>query len=55
MNRDGKEILHGVNLEIGDRQILSTIGANGAGKSTLAYTLMEISGYEHARRWQPHF
>jgi Fe-S cluster assembly ATP-binding protein len=27
-----------VNLEVGDREIHSIIGANGAGKSTLAYT-----------------
>ena len=39
LSRDGKKILHGVNLEVGDREINSIIGANGAGKSTLAYTL----------------
>ncbi|MGA9189070.1 MAG: ATP-binding cassette domain-containing protein [Methanosarcina sp.] len=55
MSHDGKKILQGVNLEVGDREIHNIIGANGAGKSTLAYTLMGIQGYEHARRWQPHF
>ncbi|HII91712.1 MAG TPA: ABC transporter ATP-binding protein [Methanosarcina sp.] len=47
MSRDGKKILRGVNLEVGDREIHSIIGANGAGKSTLAYTLMGLQGYEH--------
>jgi Fe-S cluster assembly ATP-binding protein len=47
LSRDGKKILHGVNLEVGDREIHSIIGANGAGKSTLAYTLMGLQGYEH--------
>jgi Fe-S cluster assembly ATP-binding protein len=44
--RDGKKILRGVNLEIGNQEIHSIIGANGAGKSTLAYTLMGLQGYE---------
>jgi Fe-S cluster assembly ATP-binding protein len=47
LSRDGKKILRGVNLEVGDREIHSIIGANGAGKSTLAYTLMGLQGYEH--------
>ena len=47
MSRDGKKILRGVNLEVGDREIHSIIGANEAGKSTLAYTLMGLQGYEH--------
>ena len=47
LSRDGKKILHGVNLEVGDREIHSIIGANGAGKSTLAYTLMGLQGYEY--------
>ena len=42
-----KKILRGVNLEVGDREIHSIIGANGAGKSTLAYTLMGLQSYEH--------
>ena len=44
--RDGKKILRGVNLEVGNQEIHSIIGANGAGKSTLAYTLMGLQGYE---------
>ncbi|MDD3042003.1 MAG: ABC transporter ATP-binding protein [Methanosarcinaceae archaeon] len=46
LNRDGKKILVGVNLEIGDGEIHSIIGSNGAGKSSLAYTLMGLQGYE---------
>ncbi|MDD2440361.1 MAG: ABC transporter ATP-binding protein [Methanosarcinaceae archaeon] len=46
LSRDGKKILTGVNLEVGDGEIHSIIGSNGAGKSTLAYTLMGLQGYE---------
>ncbi len=45
LKRDGKELLRGVNLEIGECEIHSVIGPNGAGKSTLAYLLMGIGGY----------
>jgi len=45
LSLDGKEIMRGVNLEVGDREIHSVIGPNGAGKSTLAYLLMGIEGY----------
>lgn len=37
---DGKEILKGVNLEIGRGEIHCLMGRNGSGKSTLAYALM---------------
>jgi len=47
LSRDGKKILRGINLEVGDQEIHSIIGSNGAGKSTLAYTLMGLQGYEH--------
>lgn len=46
LNRDGKRILGGVNLEVGNGEIHSIIGSNGAGKSTLAYALMGLQGYE---------
>ena len=36
LSRDGKKILRGISLEVGDREIHSIIGSNGAGKSTLA-------------------
>ena len=41
------EALKGVSLEVGDREIVTLIGANGAGKST---TLRSINGLVRARR-----
>ncbi|NLZ16902.1 MAG: ABC transporter ATP-binding protein [Desulfobulbaceae bacterium] len=35
------EVLHGINLEVGEGEIVTILGANGAGKST---TLLAISG-----------
>ena len=35
------EVLHGINLEVGEGEIVTILGANGAGKST---TLLSISG-----------
>ena len=43
---EGKEILKGLNLEIGKGEIHAIMGPNGAGKSTLANTLMGHPKYE---------
>ena len=40
VNIDDKEILKGINLEIGKGETHIIMGPNGSGKSTLAYTLM---------------
>ncbi len=42
----GKEILKGVNLNIGNGQVHAIMGPNGAGKSTLSYALAGREGYE---------
>ncbi|MCD7883605.1 MAG: Fe-S cluster assembly ATPase SufC [Lachnospiraceae bacterium] len=41
-----KEILHGVDLNIGKGETHVLMGPNGAGKSTLGYALMGNPGYE---------
>lgn len=43
---EGKDILKGLNLEIGKGEIHAIMGPNGAGKSTLANTLMGHPKYE---------
>ena len=40
---DGKEILKGIDLEIGAGEIHAIMGPNGSGKSTLAYTLAGLN------------
>lgn len=42
----GKNILHGVNLEIGRGETHVLMGPNGAGKSTLGYAIMGNPNYE---------
>ena len=41
------EALKGISLEVGEREIVTLIGANGAGKST---TLRSINGLNHPRK-----
>jgi Fe-S cluster assembly ATP-binding protein len=43
---DGKEILKGVNLEVGEGEIHAIMGPNGTGKSTLAYAIMGKPNYK---------
>ncbi len=41
----GKEILHGINLEVPRGRVIALMGPNGSGKSTLIMTIMGFSGY----------
>ncbi len=43
---EGKEILKGFNLTIGQGEVHAIMGPNGTGKSTLAYALMGHPSYE---------
>jgi Fe-S cluster assembly ATP-binding protein len=45
-NVDGKEILRGLDLEIGTGEIHAIMGPNGSGKSTLAHVLSGRESYE---------
>ncbi|RLI87565.1 MAG: ABC transporter ATP-binding protein [Candidatus Altiarchaeales archaeon] len=46
LERDKREILHGIDLEVKKGEIHAVLGPNGAGKSSLAYALMGCRGYE---------
>src|SRR5664279_5000710 len=42
----GKEILHGVDLEVSSGEVHALMGPNGSGKSTLSHALMGRADYE---------
>jgi Fe-S cluster assembly ATP-binding protein len=43
---EGKEILKGLDLTVGQGEVHAIMGPNGTGKSTLAYALMGHPSYE---------
>jgi len=43
---EGKEILKGLNLEVGAGEVHAIMGPNGSGKSTLANVIAGRDGYE---------
>jgi Fe-S cluster assembly ATP-binding protein len=48
LERDGREVLRDVNLELTPGQVHTLMGLNGSGKSSLAYTIMGCEGYTPA-------
>ena len=43
---DGKEILKGINLEVGAGQVHAIMGPNGSGKSTMSNVLVGHPAYQ---------
>ncbi len=49
LEREGKEILRGVNLSVERGTVHCLLGRNGSGKSSLAYSLIGSAGYSPSR------
>src|SRR3954454_4968345 len=45
-NVGGKQVLQGLNLEVGKGEVHAIMGPNGSGKSSLAHVLAGREGYE---------
>lgn len=45
LKRDGRDILHRINLTVQPGEVHGLLGLNGSGKSSLAYALMGCAGY----------
>ena len=45
VNVEDKEILHGVNLEVGKDEVHVLMGPNGTGKSTLGYGIRNMPSH----------
>ncbi|NIP18796.1 MAG: ATP-binding cassette domain-containing protein, partial [Xanthomonadales bacterium] len=43
---EGKDILQGLNLEVGAGEVHAIMGPNGSGKSTLSHALAGRDGYQ---------
>jgi Fe-S cluster assembly ATP-binding protein len=46
---NGKEIIHGLNLEVNEGEVHAIMGPNGTGKSTLAMAISGKEGYDVTR------